>query len=137
MQGRYKESMKAAEECRDALAPLAVEIPGFEGPLTAAMLVPVRFRDWDRVLKTPEPSTKQLTLHNLWHFGRGMAYAAKGEIDKAASERDQFRKGIAGIPEERTFGTNSERTVMRLPMFLLEAKIAFARKDIAPGDRTS
>lgn len=131
MQGRYKESLKAAEECRDVMAPLADKFPGFEGPLTAAMLVPVRFRDWDRVLSTPEPKREQLTLHNLWHFGRGMAYAAKGDVVKASAERDEFRKGIAAIPEERTFGTNPERSVMRLPMFLLEAKIALARKDIA------
>ena len=130
MQGRYKESLKAAEECRDVMAPLAEKMPGFEGPLTAAMLVPVRFRDWDRVLATPEPSPKQMTLHNLWHFGRGMAYAAEGDVNNASVERDLFRKGIAAIPEDRTFGTNTERAVMRLPMFLLEAKIALARKDI-------
>ena len=131
MQGRYKDSFKAAEECRDALAPLAVEIPGFEGPLTAAMLVPVRFRDWDRVLKTPEPDAKQFTLHNLWHFGRGMAYAAKGDVQKASAERDLFRKGVAALADDRTFGTNTEKSVMRLPMFLLDAKIALARKDVA------
>lgn len=132
MQGRYKASLAAAEETLRVLEPLAMAIPGFEGPVTAAMLVPVRFRDWDKVLSTPEPDAQQLTQHNLWHFARGMAYAAKNDIPAAERERDFFRKGVSGLSADRTYGTNTEKDVMRLPMFLLDAKIAIARQDL-PG----
>jgi tetratricopeptide (TPR) repeat protein len=131
MQGRYKESLRAAEETLEALAPLAAAIPGFEGPATTAMLVPVRFRDWDRVLATPEPDPKQLTMHNLWHFARGMAHAGKGNLREAVSHRDSFREGVGKLDKERTYGTNLERDVMQLASFLLDAKIALARKDFA------
>jgi tetratricopeptide (TPR) repeat protein len=130
MQGRYADSQRAAEECRRVMAPLAMEVPGFEGPITAALLVPVRFRDWDRVLKTPEPDPKQMTVHNLWHFARGIAYASKGQLEPARTERDKFREAISKIPEERTYGNNPERQVMQLPLFLLEAKIAEASGDL-------
>lgn len=129
MQGRYREAQQAAEECLRALAPLAIAIPGFEGPATAALLVPVRFRDWDRVLKIPEPKTDQLTMHNLWHFARAMAFAARADPAQAAVEHNRFLEGIAKLPPERTYGLNLERSVMQLPLMLLEAKIALARKD--------
>jgi tetratricopeptide (TPR) repeat protein len=129
MQGRYGASLQAAEETLNALAPLAQALPGFEGPATTAMLVPVRFRDWDKVLSFPEPDAKQLTMHNLWHFARGMAYAGKGNLGAAAAERTRFREGVAKLDKDRTYGTNLERDVMQLATFLLEAKIALARKD--------
>jgi Flp pilus assembly protein TadD len=44
--------------------------------------------------------------------------------------RDQFRTGLEQLPKDRTYGTNLERDVMQLPMFLLEAKIALARGDV-------
>jgi tetratricopeptide (TPR) repeat protein len=131
MQGRYKDSLAAAEETLRALAPLTVAIPGFEGPAAAAMLVPVRFRDWEHVLATPEPDPKQVTMHNLWHFARGMAYAGKGNVPAAAIERDKFREGVGKVPKDRTYGTNPERDVMQLAWFLLDAKIALASEDFA------
>jgi tetratricopeptide (TPR) repeat protein len=131
MQGRYKASLEAAEETRRVMAPLAKEIPGFEPPIMASLLVPVRFRDWETVLATPEPDRKQTTMHNLWHFARGYAYASKGNVPAAVAERDRFREGISKLPADRPYGTNLEKDVMRLPMFLLEAKIALARKDVS------
>lgn len=131
MQGRYSDSLAAAEETLRALAPLAAALPGFEGPATTAMLVPVRFRDWDKVLSVAEPDAKQVTMHNLWHFARGMAYAGKGNLTAAAAERDKFREGVAMLDKERTYGTNAEHDVMQLAVFLLEGKIALARKDLS------
>jgi tetratricopeptide (TPR) repeat protein len=131
MQGRYAESLKAAEETRRVLEPLAKErVPGIEAQIAAALLVPVRFRDWDKVLKTPEPDAKQQTMRNLWQFARGMACAAKGDLKQARLHRDGFREAIAAIPEDRTYGNNVERSVMRLPLFLLDAKIAAAGGDL-------
>jgi tetratricopeptide (TPR) repeat protein len=131
MQGRYKESLAAAEETRRVMSKLAAAIPGFEGPLAAELLVPVRFRDWDHVLKMPEPDQKQLTLHNLWLFSRGMAFAATKQLASAKDAREKFRAGVAAIPKDRTFGTNLESDVMKLPMSLLDAKIALAGGDVA------
>lgn len=131
MQGRYGDSLRAAEETRRVMAPMSTALPGFEPPVTAALLVPVRFRDWDKVLATPEPDRAHKTLHNLWHFARGMALASTGKPDHSVEERDHFREGIAALPDDRTYGLNLEREVMQLPLFLLEAKIAEARKDFA------
>jgi tetratricopeptide (TPR) repeat protein len=130
MQGRYAESQKAAEETRRVLAPLISVAPGIEGMVAASQLVPVRFRDWKTVLSEKDPGKDQLTLQNLWHFARGVAYASTGNVKQAMQERDLFREGISKIAEERTYGNNPERQVMQLPMFLLEAKIAEARQDL-------
>ena len=129
MEGRYKESMAAAEETARVLGPHMRHAPGVEGMVAASLLVPVRFRDWERVLYMPEPDPQHMTFHNLWVFARGMAYASKGNVKAASVERDRLREGISKLPPERTYGNNIEKDVMRLPLFLLEAKIAIARKD--------
>ncbi|HYO82360.1 MAG TPA: hypothetical protein VES20_13235 [Bryobacteraceae bacterium] len=131
MQGRYKLSLEAAEETGRVLGPLATVIPGIESQVVSAILVPVRFRDWDRVLSIPEPDVKMMSIRNLWHFARGMAYAGKGNVGSAVKERDRFREGVSNLPADRVYGNNPEKDVMRLPLFLLDAKIAMARKDFS------
>ena len=113
------------------MSALAAAIPGFEGPVAAELMVPVRFRDWDFVLKQSEPDKQRTpTLHNLWLFAQGMAHAGKKNVSTAREFRDRFRSAVAAIPKDRTFGTNLETDVMRLPMFLLEAKLARATGDV-------
>jgi tetratricopeptide (TPR) repeat protein len=132
MQGRYADSQRAAEECSRIMAPIVEAAPGLQSMIIAEMLVPVRFRDWERVQKMPEPDRDQITLHNLWNFARGMAFASTGDLKQAIVSRDRFREGIASLPKDRTYGNNPEHQVMQLPLFLLEAKIAEARNDF-PG----
>jgi hypothetical protein len=59
-----------------------------------------------------------------------MASAARKDLKSAMAARDLFRSAIEQLPKERTYGTNTERDVMRLPMFLLDAKIALAGGDV-------
>ncbi len=130
MQGRYRESLEAAGETLRVMAPLGNAVPGFEPPAAAALLVPVRFRDWEKVLAAPEPPKDQKTMHNLWVFARGMAYAAKKDLANAIREREKFREGVLALPDDRTYGINQEKAVMKLPLLLLDAKIAEARGDL-------
>lgn len=130
MQGRYADSLRAAEETRRVLEPIGLDVPGFEPFLTAALLVPVRFRDWDKVLAADEPSKNLKTTHNLWHFARGMAFAARADIKGAVTEREQFLEAVRSLPKDRKYGNNTETEVMQLPLFILNAKIAMARNDM-------
>lgn len=130
MQGRYAEALRTAEECRRIVAPVAAEAPGLEAMMTAYLLVQVRFKKWDEILKQPAPASAEPALVNLYHFARGMAFAAKQKASDAARERDLFRAGIEKIPADRTFGMNTEQAVMGIAMHILEAKIAISRSDV-------
>jgi tetratricopeptide (TPR) repeat protein len=129
MQGRYADSLKAAEETSRVLGPL-LEIEALQSMGSAAVLVPVRFRDWKKVLAMPQPPESQGALRNLWIFARAMALACTGDVNGAVLEREKFRAAVAAVSDERTYGNNKEKQVMRLPMFLLDAKIAEVRGDL-------
>ncbi len=129
MQGRYADSLRAAEETYEVLKPLLTQ-PSVQSMASAAVLVPVRFRDWKKVLAMPEPAADLTTLRNLWLFARGMALACTGDVKAAASVREQLRASMAKLPDDRTYGNNPEKQVMQLPLFLLDAKIAEVRGDL-------
>ena len=50
------------------------------------VLVDVRFGRWEEILKSEAPGVNHVYAAVLYHFGRGMAYSALHQIDKAEQE---------------------------------------------------
>jgi tetratricopeptide (TPR) repeat protein len=50
----------------------------------------VRFGKWDEILAMPAPAADLLYPTGLWHYARGRAYLAKGQLDNAAAELEQL-----------------------------------------------
>ncbi len=50
----------------------------------------VRFAMWDEMLAEPAPTDGVPFATAMWHYGRGMAYAHKGALDKANEELAQL-----------------------------------------------
>jgi tetratricopeptide (TPR) repeat protein len=79
---------------------------------TNAIAVLVRFHEWDDLLAFPEPATelKPSAYHNsharlgFWHFGRGLAFAAKGRAEPAESELNALLAEAALVPPAPEFG---------------------------------
>lgn len=46
----------------------------------------VRFGKWNEILTQPHPGKGMLHAGAMWHYGRGMAYTAKGQTDRAQKE---------------------------------------------------
>ncbi len=127
MEGRFAEANSKAAQLVAGATPLAKTIPMAEGFLPTQILVLVRFHRWDEVLKVPEPDAAALTAHALWHFSRGMAYAAQSKYDEAENEQQALLKAATSIPEEATLGFNRSRDVLNLAAHLLEGHISLAR----------
>jgi tetratricopeptide (TPR) repeat protein len=91
LSGRYNEAIKAADELRDALDSATLAIPPPLGSYIyyiymTPLIVDVRFEKWDNVLAMQQPDEKYVYANLLYHFGRGMAYAAKNNPDEAQKE---------------------------------------------------
>lgn len=79
MQGRFSDAKKAADQLVEHVGPYVKDISLLEGFMPTPMLILVRFHQWEDILKLPQPDPNMALTTALWHFARGMAYAATGK----------------------------------------------------------
>ena len=102
--------------------------------LAAFRVVPywalTRFGRWDDMLREPEPPAGSAFLRGGWHFARGLALVAKGDIDRAGEElvklREVMKDPSLDVP---LFSPNTGRAVLGPGPDLLAGEIAVARRD--------
>ena len=108
MQGRRAETVKAAKDLAEALAPLGDMMPEMaDAFLSIPQLLLVRVRAWDEVMKLPGPAEKFVAQTALWRYARMMAMLSTGDRAKAAAERDAFEAARKKVPADRPWGNNS------------------------------
>ena len=105
VEGRHDRARSAADALLGA-APvgLAADVPFLQNFLIAPVLVEVRFADWDAVLATDPPADLPYVTH-LHGFARGMAHAARGDIDLARQEASALA----------AFASSDEAAAMEMP----------------------
>lgn len=86
-QGRGKEAIAAARKVASKVLPQALEnAPSFQSFLVVPYYALTRFGRWDEILKEPEPDEKNLFARGIWHYARGNAFRARGDLDSARAE---------------------------------------------------
>ncbi|HMJ23207.1 MAG TPA: hypothetical protein VK513_14930 [Terriglobales bacterium] len=134
MNGDYAEAKRGADRLAAHVAPYVKDMPPLEGFMTIPMAVGVRFHKWDDILRMPQPSAEMKTATVFWHFGRGMALAAKGNLSDAEAEYTIVASAEASMPEDVPFAmpvNNKAKDVLKIARDVLGAKIALAKKDNA------
>lgn len=130
MAGQFAEAMKAARQLESNIAPHVKAMPMLEGFMLIPTQILVRFRRWDDILKSPEPDRAMAVTNALWHYARGMAYAATGKIESAEAEQKIFMDAAKAISAQTPFGLNNTGSIlMPIAGEVLSARIALARKD--------
>src|SRR5436305_5387647 len=129
MEGRFADALKAARQLEANVAPHVKEIPMLEGFMTTSTLMLVRFRHWDDILKLPPVDASMPATGTVQHFARGMAYAAAGKLDNAASELNAFIAAKKSVPADAMLGLNSAANILQIAENVLSAKVAAARHD--------
>ncbi|MBD2347143.1 tetratricopeptide repeat protein [Anabaena subtropica] len=129
MVGRYHDALLAADKLVAHATSIDPHLPMLEGFLGNKMLMQARFSDWDAVLQTPVPHTTLPTTTAIWHFTRGLAYAAQGDMKDAADESRALLAATHIIPAEATIGFTPASRILNLAQKLLDAKIAKANHD--------
>ncbi|MDZ8066328.1 MAG: tetratricopeptide repeat protein [Nostoc sp. DedQUE08] len=129
MAGRYEDALKSADKLVANATAIDPYAPMLEGFLGSKMLIQTRFSDWDAILKTPAPEAKLPTTTALWHFARGMAIAATGKLENAASESRALLAAKQGISTEATIGFSPASNILDIASKVLDAKIARENHD--------
>jgi tetratricopeptide (TPR) repeat protein len=132
MNGNYEEAKKSANQLAEHVAPGVKEMPPLEGFMTIPMAVEVRFHRWDDILASKQPPADMPVMTLFWHFGRGMAFAAKGKIPEAEAEYKIVSDAQANTPEDAIFAmpvNNKTKDILTIARNVLGAKIAMAKND--------
>src|SRR3989337_3219656 len=132
MEGRFSDAKKAADQLEAHVGPHVKGMPMLEFFMPTSPLILVRFQRWDDILKSPKPDSGMAITNAMWHFARGMAYAATGKVKEAESERKQFISATKTIPAGATWDLNNVNSVLEVAENVLDARIALAK-----GDNTS
>ncbi len=135
MEGKSAIALEAARGTAESVDQTKMLEPGFGGTLQHFYTMPLyalaRFGKWDVILKEPTPKA-ELKYHNaIWHYCRGLAFNAKGQLKEAAAEFGKL-KAIASNPEiakYSIFGLNKFNRLLQIGMEVLQGEMAAKRKD--------
>jgi tetratricopeptide (TPR) repeat protein len=130
MEGRFADAKQAADELAAHIGPMVLGNTSMaEVYVPTPMFVLVRFHRWDEVLKLPPPDSKLAMTTAFWHFARGSAAAAKGQIEIAEIERRTLETARRETPRDTEFSmySNKANSFLALAANILDARIATAR----------
>ncbi|PTR10523.1 tetratricopeptide repeat protein [Nitrosospira sp. Nsp5] len=127
--GQSKVAIKSAREAASKVDDAVLEAM----PLTAIFrMVPywalARFGHWQEVLEEPAPPSTSPFLKGSWHYVRGLAFVATGQLQQADQElgalREIMKNPALDLP---LFSKNTARTVLSAAPEVLAGEIAAAR----------
>jgi tetratricopeptide (TPR) repeat protein len=124
MEGRSAVSLDAAKKTTEIGLRLAKDMPMAECIVPFWMYYSLRFEKWDDVLAMPEPDASLPTAVALWHFGRGVAFAAMKEFDQAHAEKKAFQAAVAKVPTDAMMNVNTSKDILNVAAAMLDAKLA-------------
>lgn len=135
-QGQSQIALRAADELAAQLTP---ELLGIQSPPMADWLeafvplrthVLVRFGRWDDLVAQPLPADPELycTTATTVHYGRGVAFAATGQLSEAHAERAAFAEAYARIPESRYLFNNTSRDILAVAAAMLDGEIVYRER---------
>lgn len=127
MEGRHAVASQAAA---DMLAGVPEEFVKtapqmVDGPAGLPLAVQMRFGDWDGILAAPPPPACFPVTTALWRFERGVAYAARSELDRARAEQAEFAAASEKVPAGTMLQINSASAVLAIAKHVLAGEIAY------------
>ncbi|MBD3886344.1 hypothetical protein IFO70_32150 [Phormidium tenue FACHB-886] len=89
MSGQREVAIEAAQQTAELVDQSLIREAGY-GTLQHYAVIPlytyVKFKLWDEILTQPAPAQDLVYPTGVWHFARGMAYTAKGQLQQASQE---------------------------------------------------
>lgn len=124
MQGRSNEAMKAARDLQAVVSLDAIrQVPEMEFFIPTPLFSMVRFGEWEGILQEPAPPGDFEYSRAIWHYARGLAFTAKGQLDRADEQRRELNRIAEAMPAERIVGLNSAKTLLQIASLVLTAEL--------------
>ena len=130
MEGRSATSIDAAKKTTAAAVAVAKDMPMAEFVVPWAMYYALRFEKWDDVLAMPQPDATLPTAVALWHFGRGVAFAGKKQLDDAKAEKKAFSDAVSKVPTDAMMNLNTSKDLLAVAGAMLDARVLEVNNDV-------
>lgn len=129
MEGDFTRAKQAADELVAHVGPMLHDMPVAEGYVPYPIFVLLRFHRWEEILRLPQPNPNLSMTTAFWHFARGAAFAANGQIAMAESERKILETARKETSPDVEFGFffNKASNFLALAESVLNARIAAAK----------
>jgi tetratricopeptide (TPR) repeat protein len=125
MEGRRADCLAAARKIADAVTPFVQQMPMMiDAYASWPLFAMLRFGRWDQILELTQPDPKLLASTAVWHYGRGMALAARGKREEALKERDAFEVARGKIPHGWKWLYNESAAILSVASSILDARLA-------------
>jgi tetratricopeptide (TPR) repeat protein len=135
MSGEREVAMQAAQQTANLVDRALMQETGY-GTLQHYAMLPlytaVKFGQWDEILAQPAPSEELIYPTGVWHFARGMAYTARGQLRRATRELKTL-KAIAANPalEDVTlWEINTTAHLLQIATAVLSGELAAKRGNL-------
>lgn len=133
MIGRAAQSIEASEKIAALAKPDVMKAPGMtftQHHHTRHLQMKVRFSRWTDIMKTPAPGAELSHAQAMWHYARGRALAAQGNVRAAETELKSLR-AVAQNPEvaKLRLEFNTSGQVLSIASDVLAGHIAAAKGD--------
>src|SRR3954469_5431808 len=127
--GRFAAAMRSAHRLENNVSPHVKDVPMLEGFMPTRYYVLARFHRWGDIMKLPQPPADHHFESVGWHYARGVAMAAKGDVVGAQKELDALRETGKPIPADLVISPvgNTAVSVVRVADAVLAARIAEAK----------
>jgi tetratricopeptide (TPR) repeat protein len=96
-----------------------------DGFIAMPLEVEMRFGHWDKILAQPEYPAYLPLSNTLRRAARGVAFAAKNDLENARKEQKEFAEARKKLAPDATFGNNSASDLLAVAEHLLNGEIAF------------
>jgi hypothetical protein len=140
MEGRKRDAIKTARALKEMVpAEVVKAMPMGEVMWPKPYFAMARFGAWDEILAEPAPPKEFAYTTAMWHYARGLAFAATGKLDDAAAEQTALNQSAAAISADFMIGPNNQAAdITKLAAQILTGAIASAHSnhDAAVADYT-
>jgi tetratricopeptide (TPR) repeat protein len=134
MQGRGEEAIAAARKVAGAVPLEAIkQVPFLEFVVPTPYYALARFGRWEDLLREPGPDQSLRFSNGIWHYTRGLAFVATGQLNLARAEHDSVAAAVNATPPDQTVGLNSAKSILQIAERHLTGAIALKdnKRDIA------
>ncbi len=131
MEGRKRDALNSARDIRRTVPLEAVRaMPMVEVFWPFTYFAMARFGDWDDILAAPAPPADFAFTNAMWHYARGLAFAARRKFDDAIAERKALDASATAVSTDMMAGPNNHaRDLTRIASVVLTGAIASAQRD--------
>ncbi|MEM7221309.1 MAG: hypothetical protein AAF515_23325 [Pseudomonadota bacterium] len=98
----------------------------------------LRFSDWQALLDDPEPDEDLIYARGIWHYGRGRAYAARGDLAAAGIEHAALKTLMAdpAMVQLTFFNREGAMPLLAIADLALAGELQAARGDLQAAQAT-